>query len=67
MAFGLGVLRLSPGDFWGMSLPEFEAAVRGFRGEAGRGEPLRRGVLRSLMQRFPDHQQRSQRSGSDDR
>jgi uncharacterized phage protein (TIGR02216 family) len=55
MAFGLGLLRLSPDAFWGLTFPEFRAAARGLRGEAGLAEPLPRGAFTALMQRFPDH------------
>ena len=54
MAFGLGVLRLSSADFWNLTIPEFQAAARGVRGEFGLVEPLPRGALTALMQRFPD-------------
>ncbi|KAF0227832.1 MAG: hypothetical protein FD175_2538 [Beijerinckiaceae bacterium] len=54
MAFGLGTLRLSSHDFWGMTLPEFKAAARGHRGELGIVDPIPADVFASLMQRFPD-------------
>lgn len=52
MAAGMGVLRLSPGAFWAMSPREFAGAIRPFTQEAG--EPIGRGALEALMQRFPD-------------
>ncbi len=55
MAFGLGVLRLSPGDFWGMSLPELLAARQGASGKNLRmAVPPDRRALDALMARFPD-------------
>ena len=51
MAVGLGVLRLSPAAFWGMTLREFSAAMRGLvpdRAAIGRMQ------LDELMRRFPD-------------
>ena len=54
MAFGLGVLRLSPPDFWGMTLPEFKAALCGHRGETGIFDPIPREAFTALMGRFPD-------------
>lgn len=54
MAFGLGVLRLGPATFWGMTIPEFKAAARGQRGEFGVVEPITPHAFAALMQRFPD-------------
>jgi uncharacterized phage protein (TIGR02216 family) len=54
MAFGLGVLRLSASTFWGLTLPEFKAALRGHRGEIGILDPISRDAFAALMQRFPD-------------
>lgn len=54
MAFGLGVLRLAPKDFWAMSLAELNAALAGATGVAWAGEPISRNDLGALMRRFPD-------------
>lgn len=54
MAFGLGVLRLSPDAFWAMTFPELRAAARGHRGETGQTSPPTRAALSSLMRLFPD-------------
>jgi uncharacterized phage protein (TIGR02216 family) len=52
MAFGLGVLRLSPGAFWTMTPRELAAA---YDGAAGRkGAALERNDLEALMARHPD-------------
>nr|WP_291977284.1 rcc01693 family protein [Chelatococcus sp.] len=59
MAFGLGVLRLVPADFWGMTPREFAAAVKGLTGRNLRSMPLDRARLAQLMAAFPD-QTRSQ-------
>jgi uncharacterized phage protein (TIGR02216 family) len=53
MAFGLGVLRLSPKDFWSISPCELAAAWEGVYGAAleSSGAP----DLQGLMRAFPDH------------
>jgi uncharacterized phage protein (TIGR02216 family) len=54
MAFGLGVLRLPPAEFWRMSIPELAAAIEGVHGRApATGRPAR-GDFAALMLRFPD-------------
>ncbi|HTQ15687.1 MAG TPA: phage tail assembly chaperone [Rhizomicrobium sp.] len=47
---------LSPRDFWAMSLPEWRAAVAGFRRRRGHAPspPLARAEFDALMARFPD-------------
>lgn len=50
MAAGLGVLRLSPRDFWTMTPRELAAAIEGLNGGPA-SLPLGRG---ELMQLFPD-------------
>jgi uncharacterized phage protein (TIGR02216 family) len=52
MAFGFGVLRLSPRDFWAMTPREMAAAMRAFGIE--RRAPMTGGDLDKLMRRFPD-------------
>jgi uncharacterized phage protein (TIGR02216 family) len=52
LAIGLGVLRLSPDQFWSMTPREFAAALRGLYGE--RTPPLDRASFQSLVDRFPD-------------
>jgi len=52
MAFGLGRLRLSPGDFWAMTPRELMAAAEGVFGP--RASPLSRASLDALMARYPD-------------
>lgn len=53
MAFGLGVLRLSPDAFWAMTPREVAAAHAGLAGKHG-SRALERDGLESLMARFPD-------------
>jgi len=53
MAFGLGVLRLAPSDFWSMTPRELHAAAEGVYGRAS-GPPTR-SALEALMRSFPDH------------
>lgn len=56
LAIGLGVLRLSPEEFWKMTPREFAAALRGLYGEPAM--PLDRAALDALMLRFPDERSR---------
>jgi uncharacterized phage protein (TIGR02216 family) len=52
MAFGFGVLRLSPHAFWSMTPRELAAAMDGAFG-ARRSAPSR-AVLEELMRSYPD-------------
>jgi len=52
MAFGLGVLRLSPRDFWSMTPRELFCAAEGIYGPP-RAAPSR-AALDELMRDFPD-------------
>ena len=52
MAFGLGVLRLSPVAFWQMTTRELNAAFEGIYGRAA--SSLTRATLDDLMATFPD-------------
>lgn len=55
MAFGLGVLKLSPVAFWGLTLRELEAALIGHHGRRPSiGEAPTRADLARLMARHPD-------------
>lgn len=54
MAFGLGVLRLRPSDFWAMTPREFAAAFAGAMPQPMRNVPMPRDALAALMKRFPD-------------
>jgi uncharacterized phage protein (TIGR02216 family) len=51
MGFGLGVLRLSPEQFWRMTPRELACAIEA---ATGRIAPLDRRMLASLMRRYPD-------------
>ncbi|WMT91166.1 rcc01693 family protein [Pelagibacterium sp. H642] len=53
MAVGLGVLKLSPRQFWAMTPRELAAAHAGLTGR-GAGAPLDRGALERLMALHPD-------------
>jgi uncharacterized phage protein (TIGR02216 family) len=51
MALGLGQLKLDPGVFWRMTLPELRAAAGGpMQMPAG----LRRSELEALIRQYPD-------------
>lgn len=52
MGVGLGLLRLSPGDFWAMTPREFAAAC-GLGVSGGSAAPARDELAR-LMAEFPD-------------
>jgi uncharacterized phage protein (TIGR02216 family) len=54
MAFGLGVLRLPPREFWAMTPRELRAAVVGALPQRGAMVPLPRCDLDALMRRYPD-------------
>ncbi|MBI1204008.1 MAG: phage tail assembly chaperone [Rhodopseudomonas sp.] len=51
IGFGLGVLKLSPEQFWRMTPRELGFAIEAV---TGRGAPLDRAGLAALMKRFPD-------------
>jgi uncharacterized phage protein (TIGR02216 family) len=51
IGFGLGVLKLSPEQFWRMTPRELSLALQAAR---GRGAPLDRASLQDLMKRYPD-------------
>lgn len=56
MAIGLGLLRIEPRAFWAMTLQELQAALRSIGGGYSTATPPSRGVVQSLMQRFPDEE-----------
>ena len=51
IGFGLGVLRLSPDEFWRMTPRELAYAIEAVRGG---GALLSRAALAELMKRYPD-------------
>jgi uncharacterized phage protein (TIGR02216 family) len=52
MAFGLGVLRLAPSEFWNMTPRELHRAAEGVYGRSA--APPSREALDALMRDFPD-------------
>lgn len=52
IGFGLGVLRLSPEQFWRMTPRELAYAIEAVRGRIA--PPLDRAGLQQLMTRYPD-------------
>ncbi|MEW6451157.1 MAG: rcc01693 family protein [Pseudomonadota bacterium] len=52
IGFGLGVLRLSPRDFWSMTPRELACAIEAVTGHTG--APFARVAFDNLMRRFPD-------------
>jgi len=57
LAFGFGVLRLAPGQFWRMTPRELAAAIRGLFGESE--APFDRAALDELLDRYPDQPSKS--------
>ncbi len=51
IGFGLGVLRLSPEQFWRMTPRELAYAIEAV---TGRAAPLDRDAFTNLMKRYPD-------------
>ena len=51
IGFGLGVLRLSPDEFWRMTPRELAYAIEA---ATGRRAPLDRAGFEQLMKRYPD-------------
>ena len=51
IGFGLGVLKLSPDEFWRMTPRELALAIEALR---GRGASLARVHFDELMKRYPD-------------
>jgi len=54
IGFGLGVLRLSPDEFWRMTPRELAYAIEAVRGG---GRSLARDTFSDLMKRYPDVRQ----------
>jgi uncharacterized phage protein (TIGR02216 family) len=54
IASGMGVLRLSPCDFWSMTPRELGLALRGAAGLPATGAKFSRSDLSALIGRFPD-------------
>ncbi|WP_371875765.1 phage tail assembly chaperone [Alsobacter metallidurans] len=54
MAFGLGVLRLSPANFWAATPRELAAAAEGVFGKTRGGGAPTGADVRALMRMFPD-------------
>ncbi|MGE0213490.1 MAG: phage tail assembly chaperone [Parvibaculaceae bacterium] len=53
MVLGLGALALKPGDFWGMTPVELQAALEGIFGKAP-SAPFARADFEVLMRAYPD-------------
>ena len=57
MVLALGVMGLAPNVFWAMTLPEFDAALEGFKEfhcAKEETQPLGRTEMEEMMRRFPD-------------
>jgi len=54
IGFGLGILRLSPKQFWAMTPRELNAAFVAVSKQHGALPPLKRSELEQLMDKFPD-------------
>lgn len=51
IGFGLGVLKLSPAQFWRMTPRELAYAIEAVRGSSA---PMNRATMTELMKRYPD-------------
>ena len=60
MGFGLGILRLSPEQFWRTTPRELASAIEAL---TGHGPPIDRSTLTDMMRRFPDEPGDAKRSG----
>ena len=56
METGLGVLRMTPDEFWNCTMREFISACEGFSkfNGAKQNAPMTRDELEDLMERYPD-------------
>lgn len=56
MEIGLGIVGLSPEDFWNMSIIEFYSALEGFKefNTDQSKKPLTKDELQDMMERYPD-------------
>ena len=54
MRLGLGVLRLTPSQFWAMTPRELDAALHGLLGPPASALAPPRTTLDTLMRRYPD-------------
>ncbi|MEL6751343.1 MAG: rcc01693 family protein [Pseudomonadota bacterium] len=54
MRFGLGTLRLSPAEFWKLTVPELQAAASALVPSAN--APTERAGLEAMLRAFPDNQ-----------
>ena len=58
MSFGFRELRLSPNEFWSMTLREIDAACTPLSGVGSIGEQMSRSNLSKLIERHPDRNER---------
>ncbi len=54
MKFGLGVLKLSPLEFWAMTPRELQAAYSAHAQTSNLQTPIARPKFENLMKKFPD-------------
>ena len=55
LGFALVRLRISPEEFWSLSMPELIAAIAYFNSEnTMKSAPMRRASFSELMKKFPD-------------
>lgn len=59
MAFGFGVLKLSPSDFWSMTLLEMDAAIHARSKRGGPHMVPDHKFIDDLMQMHPDNEKES--------
>lgn len=53
---GIGVLQMTPDQFWNMTMIEYSCAVEGFSSfhASSSDTPLTKDELQDLMERYPD-------------
>ena len=61
IALGLGLLRLSPRDFWAMTPRELSHVLGVLGGGGAEASPPTRSALHALMRMFPDKEERPER------
>lgn len=56
MSICIGMIGISPSEFWNMSVPEVTAAIEGFMefNGANTDQPMQKDELKDLMELYPD-------------
>ncbi len=56
MSICIGMIGISPSEFWNMSIPEITSAIEGFMefNGADKEPPMQKNELNDLMELYPD-------------